>query len=102
MFIVVDALDECSEVDGTRAKLLALLRTLSNTVNLLVTSRDLPSIATEFCETKRLEIYASDDDVRRYIENRIHREPRLAKHVDGHPAIQDEIVEKIIENVRGM
>jgi hypothetical protein len=102
VFIVVDALDECSEVDGTRARLLALFRTLSNTVNLLVTSRDLTSIATDFCETNRLDIYASDGDVRRYIEGRIPREPRLAKHVGGHPTLQDEIAEKIIENVQGM
>ena len=45
MFIVVDALDERSEADGTRRGLLAALRTLKN---VLVTSHDLSSIATDF------------------------------------------------------
>jgi len=85
VFIVVDALDECPEVDGTRARLLAALQTLQGTFNLLVTSRDLASIAEDFCETKRLDIYASDDDVRKFIQNRIPREPRLARHIHGHP-----------------
>jgi hypothetical protein len=101
-FIVVDALDECSEVDGTRGRLLAALRTLTSTVNLLITSRDLASIAAEFRGSKRLDIYARDDDVRRYIEGRIPHESRLARHVDGHPMLQEEIVNKILESVHGM
>jgi len=102
VFILVDALDECSEVDGTRIKLLSALRSLANTVNLLVTSRDLASIAQDFHGTKRLDIRASDHDVRRYIEGRIPRESRLARHVDGHQTLQEELVKKVIENVRGM
>jgi hypothetical protein len=104
VFIVVDALDECSELDAdrTRSKLLMALRSLESTINLLVTSRELASIAQDFRETKRLDIQADDQDVRRYIENRIPHEPRLARHVHGHPTFQEEIVVKIIENARGM
>jgi len=101
-FVVVDALDECPEGDGTRGRLLAALRTLTSSVNLLITSRDLASIAADFHGTKRLDIHASDDDVRRYIQGRIPQESRLAKHVDGHPMLQEEIAKKILENVRGM
>jgi len=101
-FIVVDALDECSEVDGPRGRLLAALRTLTSSVNLLITSRDLSSIAVDFHGTKRLDIHASDGDVQRYIEGRIPHESRLARHVDGYPMLQEEIVKKILENVRGM
>jgi hypothetical protein len=102
VFILVDALDECAETNDTRAKLLTVLESFASIANILVTSRDLASIARHFCSTKRLDIHADDQDVRRYIESRIPHEPRLALHVKGCPELQEEIVNKIIENVRGM
>jgi hypothetical protein len=50
VFLIVDALDECREDDGTREKLLKVLRSLDGNVNLMVTSRDLPPIARSFEE----------------------------------------------------
>ena len=97
VFIVIDALDECPKDNGTRLNLLKTLRSLVGTVNLMVTSRDLSSIAREFQGMKRLEIRAHDQDVRRYIEGRIARAPR--QHLK---ALQENIVNKIVENVRGM
>jgi hypothetical protein len=100
--MVVDALDECSEIDGTRTKLLTELRSFEGTVSLLITSRDLISIARDFRETKRLDIKASVRDLRRYVERQFSRKPRLAIHVDGDSSLREEIVEKIIEKVAGM
>ena len=97
IFVVVDALDECSEGNDTRANILKALRSLGRTVNLVVTSRDLPSIASEFQDAKCLSIYAHNDDMRRYIEGRIARTPR--RHLK---TLQETIVSKIIENVKGM
>lgn len=102
VFIIVDALDECSEAGGARGKLLNELRSLADTVRLLVTSRDLPSISQYFRGTKRLDIHADDQDVRDYIESRIRQESELAALVEGHPTLQEEIVKGIIENARGM
>jgi|ERR1700722_4661736 len=96
VFIVVDALDECQEDDATRAMLLEVLRSLPGQVNLLVTSRDLPSIARDFEGTKRLHIRAKDNDVRAYIEGRIALGPRRLQ------GLQETIVNKILENVKGM
>ena len=96
VFIVVDALDECREDDATRAMLLEALRSLPGQVNLLVTSRDLPSIARDFEGTKRLYIRAKDDDIRAYIEGRIAFGPRRLK------VLQKVIVDKIVENAKGM
>jgi hypothetical protein len=96
-FIIVDALDECSEDNGTRANLLQSLRSLHGTVNLMVTSRDLLSIARQFTETKRLDIVADDQDVRRYILSRIASMPRQHLIV-----LQDTIVNTIVANVGGM
>jgi len=97
VFIVVDALDECPESRGTRADLSKVLRSLPRNVNLMVTSRDLSSIARSFHETKRLDIRADDQDVRKYLESRISSVPR--RHLK---ALQDTIVNEIIKNVRGM
>jgi hypothetical protein len=102
MFIIVDALDESSEADGTRGKLLTVLRSLGSTVSLLVTSRTHASIEEAFYGTQRLEIRARDQDVRRYIEGRIPQASRLSIHVRGDQALQEEIVTGIIQKVDGM
>jgi hypothetical protein len=102
VFIVVDALDEyaeneCTEGSGTRADLLRVLQYLGETVNLMVTSRDLPSIARLLQRTKHLYICAVDQDVRKYVEARIASVPR--RHL---MSLQETIVNKVIENIRGM
>jgi hypothetical protein len=92
-FIIVDALDEC-EHHETRANLLRTLR--SSTAKLMVTSRDLTSIAQDFQKVARLNIRANDQDVRRYLEGRIATAPR---HLER---LQETIVSQMIQNVAGM
>jgi hypothetical protein len=99
VFVIADALDECSEYNGARANLLKTLQSLD--VNLMVTSRDLSSIGREFQNTKCVRIHASDEDVQRYIEGRIPG-TRIESFVSGNPTLQDTIVAKVIQNVRGM
>lgn len=96
VFVVVDALDECREDDGTRARLLKVLRSLGGIVNLLITSRNLPSIARDFRGTKCLYIRAKDDDIRKYVEGRVSLAPR---HLEK---LQETIVNRIIDNAKGM
>src|ERR1700722_10523198 len=96
VFIIVDALDECREDDATRALLLEVLRSLPPQVNLMVTSRNLPSIGRDFEGAKRLHIRAKDDDMRVYIEGRIALGPQHLKN------LQEAIVNKIVKNAKGM
>src|ERR1700722_2684988 len=96
VFIVVDAWDECREDDETRTLLLEVLRSLPRQANLMVTSRNLPSIGRDFKGAKRLHIRAKDDDMRAYIEGRIASGPRHLKN------LQEAIVNKIVENAKGM
>ena len=96
VFIIVDALDECREDDATRALLLQVLRSLPLQVNLMVTSRNLPSIGRDFEGAKRLHIRAKDDDMKVYIEGRIAFGPRHLKN------LQEAIVNKIVKNAKGM
>ena len=96
VFVVVDALDECREDDATRAMLLEVLRSLPGNVNLMVTSRNLPSIARDFGGAKRLHIRAKDDDIRKYIEGRLALGPRHLKQ------LQETIVDRVTANANGM
>jgi hypothetical protein len=96
IFIVIDAMDECPEDKETRANLMKALRSLAGTVNLMVTSRYFPSLAQDFREMKRLDIRANDQDVKRYVEGRIALAPRHLRN------LQETIVNKVVENVRGM
>jgi len=95
----VDALDECTD-DATRTALLTTLKDLP--INLFVTSRYSLTIEEKFDGVKRLDIRAHDDDVRRYVEKRIFREDRLARHVKADPSLQDDIVNKVVDSAKGM
>ena len=100
VFIVVDALDECLE--GNQRDLITELGSLSSNVNLLVTSRPLPLIQQLFQQARCLNIYANDDDVRKYIKGRIPREHRLSRIVGTDRTLKESIVNKIASNIAGM
>lgn len=102
VFLVVDALDECTEESNTRAELLDELKSLPENVNLLVTSRRISAIMNEFEGAESLEIYANDKDTTKYILGRIQREHRLARHVKADPGLEQVIVNGIISKAHGM
>ena len=102
VFIVIDALDECSESNGTRDSFLTEIRKLQPNVNLLVTSRHISTIEREFEKQARVEIRASDDDARRYLESRVERERRLQCLIGEDLGLQGTIVNTIVEKAKGM
>jgi len=95
VYIIVDALDECPEVNGTRVKLLKALRSLGRSVNLMVTSRDLSSIEQQFRGAQRLRIRADNGDIAKYIENQLDLHPHLSN-------LQGTVTHKIVNKARGM
>jgi Cdc6-like AAA superfamily ATPase len=103
VFIVVDALDECTNVDRTRDLLLSELIHLQNqsktAVCLLATTRFITEILDQFENCVKLEIRATEHDVSRYLDSQI---LRLAPCVTRRKDLQDEIKTKIIEAVDGM
>ena len=69
-YIIIDALDEC--VDGrTRFMLMKEIHAIqvNHTLNVFTTSRPIPEVIAEVQWTSRLEIRATDSDVRRYLVN---------------------------------
>ncbi|KAH0543124.1 hypothetical protein FGG08_002550 [Glutinoglossum americanum] len=101
VFIVIDALDECPESNGTRDGFLTEIQKLPN-IHLLVTSRHIPSIERVFGKAARMEVQASNGDVRRYLECRIMRDHRLVRRIEADPALQEAIINAIIEKAKGM
>lgn len=70
-FIIIDALDECQNTDGSRQKLMAELFNLqkSSGVNLFVTSRFIPDIIKRFEACLTLSIRPSHEDVFKYLDS---------------------------------
>ncbi|EDU40458.1 ankyrin repeat domain containing protein [Pyrenophora tritici-repentis Pt-1C-BFP] len=101
VYIAIDALDECRDSDGTRRLFLARLRDLQagQDVRLVTTSRFIPQVETEFKQAHRLEVRASNEDVRRFIAGQMYR---LPKCIQRDPALQQMVEEKIAEKVDGI
>ena len=101
VYILVDALDECRDRDGTRSRFLARLRELQagQDIRLIATSRFIPEVEVEFQTAVRLEVRASNEDVRRFVAGQIYRLPRC---IQRDPALQKTVEEKIPETVDGM
>jgi len=85
-----------------RERSLAEIRKLQQTIHLLITLRHIPAIVQEFEKAARVEIRASDQDVKRYLESRIESEGRLVRFVKSDPALQATIVSTIVQNAKGM
>lgn len=73
VFIIVDALDECSERNGCRKELLSEIFKLQVAlgVNIMATSRFILSVEEEFESSQSLEIRASNHDIERYLDGRM-------------------------------
>jgi Cdc6-like AAA superfamily ATPase len=101
VYVVVDALDECGNSDGTRHQFLTKLQELQATqdVRLLTTSRFIPEIEDAFKEAVRLEVRADNNDVRRFVAGQMYR---LPKCIQRDPVLQEMVVDKIVQAVDGM
>lgn len=101
VFIIVDALDECQASDGCRARFLSEIFTLQakTGANLFTTSRHISNIEKEFEGSTILEIRASEEDVRRYLNDHVLRLPGF---VTRSPELQEEIKAAIVKAVDGM
>jgi hypothetical protein len=102
VFIVIDALDECSEDGRIREHFLAEVQKLLPKARLLVTSRNIPNIERNFEGAARLEILAKDKDIERYLESRIESQPLLASYVRADSKLRADILSTIVKKAHGM
>jgi hypothetical protein len=101
VYIVVDALDECTNQDGTRSRLVEKLGELQarTNVRLLFTSRFIPEITERFLSNPMLEVRASKEDVKQFVAGQI---PRLPSCIRRDDELALAVQSKIIEAVDGM
>ena len=81
VFIVVDALDECQDSDGSQTSLLNDLFSLQNKseISLFTTSRFIPEIMEKFQGCLSLEIRPSQVDIWHYLDSHMSALPGFVK-----------------------
>ncbi|KAK0438148.1 ankyrin repeat-containing domain protein [Desarmillaria tabescens] len=101
VYIVLDALDEFIDNNGGREELIDMIKSLGDNIHLCVTSRVITTIGTLFEEDTRLDIRASDDDIKAYITTKLSC-GRLARLIKGRDDLRQEILDGITEKADGM
>ncbi|EHK20561.1 uncharacterized protein TRIVIDRAFT_112704, partial [Trichoderma virens Gv29-8] len=72
VFIIIDALDECQASDNCQTEFIKGLFDFQRCgASIFATSRSIPDVTDKFDGSTRLEIRASDDDIRRYVDGQI-------------------------------
>lgn len=101
VYLVVDALDECSNHDGTRSILLSSIRSWQQNkpVRCLVTSRLIGDIMEAFKEERTLEVRASDADVERYLDGHV---GLMSITIQKRPDIWALVKQTILQAIDGM
>jgi hypothetical protein len=101
VYVVLDALDECPEQNGTRSQLLGICRDLQQQtgLRLMATSRHIPDIVDEFKDTPLVEVRASDSDLKRFVTGNVNR---FAKFIRLSSDLQERVQTKIVETADGM
>jgi hypothetical protein len=100
VFLLVDALDEYPEEQ--RETLLRKLCTAGPTVNLLLTSRPHIAIGHIVAHPDYLEIRATENDIREYVNAQILKSSRLSGHMKKSSDLKAVIEAKIIQRSDGM
>jgi hypothetical protein len=101
-FIVLDALDEGPEDEGTQKNLVSNLRSLGGAVRLLVTSRDLLPIARLTAGVPQLPIQARDDDIGKYIESQLSTTPRLWRLLEDNSELRKILIPTLRNSCSGL
>lgn len=101
IFILVDALDEYQNGDGDRTTFLSGMLNLQTQsgINVLATSRFLPDLDQFFDRALHLEIRASEEDVRLFLDERVRH---MRSFVLRNEALQEQIKNDITASVDGM
>lgn len=101
VYIIVDALDECSEESGIRRDFIAQLLGCLPHIRLLVTSRDIPAIDACLKPHCRIDICANDEEVRSFIEAQTDLQP-LASILANDHKMRKTVIESVADRTNGM
>ena len=102
LFLVIDALDEVSAVNGVGESLLSMCKDLSPIIQSLVTSRWTAGLENSIQEATYIQVAAQDQDIAMYLRSEIASKSRLRLFVQKDPAFKDQIINMIVGNCKGM
>jgi hypothetical protein len=102
VFVVIDALDECTESEDEALRFLSTVRSIGPNIRIMCSSRFSTAFETYFASTKKVEVFARDEDIMMFLNSEIRRQQRLSKHVRADPGLGKEIVTCITEECQGM
>lgn len=105
IFLVVDALDEIPEKGGERESFMddiRRFRDIHQNIRILITSRRLVDIETDFAGESFIEVRAIQTDIETYVEDGISKARRLRLLIRADHSIRQRIKERIVSNSRGM
>ncbi|KAJ6057041.1 ankyrin repeat-containing protein [Penicillium canescens] len=100
--LVIDALDELlGRQDGTLSQLLAKIRDLQKdaNLNLMITSRFIPELKEEFEHATKLEVRASNGDVRKFVADQIYQLPKCIRGDEELPSVVEDNIVKAADGM---
>ena len=101
-YMVIDALDECSEDYGIRGEFVACLLSCLLNIRLLVTSRQIPTIGACLTPQFHFDVRADNGEIRSFIGAQMDRQPRLASILGNDSELKKAVVESVAEKANGM
>ena len=101
-YVVIDALDECSDIDENRETFITELKSLLPYVSLLLVSRPLPYLESRLPNATQIELRAHDEDIIEYVKERVALSQRMHGHMQKDPKLLQTIISKILKKVKGM
>ena len=104
VYVVIDALDECIDKKGQIIwnDLLTKLKNSVSNLRLLYTSRHINDIAGILAGSTRIEIRASEADVRAYIQAQVKSKHLLFEFCRQDSNLQNDILQVVVSKAEGM
>lgn len=102
VYIVVDAIDECSEQNEARWVFLAQLWRLRFKACLLFMSRPIPTLEKELQGSTRVYLSPDEDDIKNYLLQRLDVTTTMKRHFRDEPSLRTTIVARITQKIKGM
>jgi hypothetical protein len=100
-FVVLDALDECTEKDNTGVKVVSELQKIPN-VRFMVTGRPHVEKLLSRYSAAKLEIRARDEDIRRSLESDITESSIIFESVQTDETLRRTVIEAVVSKAKGM
>lgn len=97
-FVIIDALDKIES--ATRIELLRILQSFQ--ISLLVTSRTYPAIVRELREFTTLDLDASSNDLKRFVDAELSKDNRLARVPSNNAELRRMMIKNIEKESQGM